>query len=448
MTDLPPDDSTPRPNVAVVVLDTLRKDAFDEQFSWLSGLRFENAWSPSHWTVPVHASLFGGRYASEMGTHAKSHKLDHPDQVLAERLRDAGYTTRAFSCNVNISPQSGFDRGFEEFRGNWRVRSLDENLFDWGSFHTRTKYDGALKYLDGVYQCLRDDCPTIPSLKRGTLLKLRDFELGGIVDDDGAQEALDWVRETTFGDKEFLFINLMEAHTPYHPPKPYRTVDPIDTDGLRWTLGEPDQDPERVEQAYHDSVRYLSAMYQKIHSELIDWFDYVITVSDHGELLGEHGAWDHLCGLYPELTHVPLVISGDGMPNDTETATVSLLDVHRTISELAAIKSGPRGQFLLGDVEGGEYLSEYHGIGKMLSDALSAEEYDVTAIDRNLNALAAPTSYYGYETPDGFFERGEATSNDPHARLAELVTELDDRPVTDDDVPESIKSHLRDLGYA
>lgn len=59
--------SSENPNIALIVLDTLRKDSFDEHFDWLPGRRFENAWAPSHWTVPVHASLFTGHYPSEVG---------------------------------------------------------------------------------------------------------------------------------------------------------------------------------------------------------------------------------------------------------------------------------------------------------------------------------------------------------------------------------------------
>jgi arylsulfatase len=34
-------------------------------------------------------------------------------------------------------------------------------------------------------------------------------------DDEGAAEALSFLRAADFGDREFLFINLMEAHWPY-----------------------------------------------------------------------------------------------------------------------------------------------------------------------------------------------------------------------------------------
>jgi arylsulfatase len=43
-------------SVAVVVLDTLRYDTFEEAFDWLPGRRFTQAYAPSHWTIPVHGS--------------------------------------------------------------------------------------------------------------------------------------------------------------------------------------------------------------------------------------------------------------------------------------------------------------------------------------------------------------------------------------------------------
>ncbi len=66
------------PDIALVVLDTLRKDYFEEEFEWLhsTGTYFDNGWSTSHWTIPAHASLFSGRYACEIGTGAKKSAFD------------------------------------------------------------------------------------------------------------------------------------------------------------------------------------------------------------------------------------------------------------------------------------------------------------------------------------------------------------------------------------
>ena len=111
-------------NVALVVLDTLRFDAFHEQFDWLPGIRFTNAWATSHWTVPVHASLFAGKYPSELGVHVDNQALDCPEPVIAEQLSETDYTTRAFASNIILARPFGFDRGFDEYAGTWKFRAL------------------------------------------------------------------------------------------------------------------------------------------------------------------------------------------------------------------------------------------------------------------------------------------------------------------------------------
>lgn len=95
-------------NVAVVVLDTLRKDTFDEHFDWLTGRWYDRAYSTSHRTVPAHASLFTGQYASEVGVGGSVERLVHEGPGLGE----SGSTTRAFSANPYVSGQFEYDRGF------------------------------------------------------------------------------------------------------------------------------------------------------------------------------------------------------------------------------------------------------------------------------------------------------------------------------------------------
>lgn len=56
-----------RPSVALVVLDTLRKDTFDRHFKWLPGVNFEDAYAPADFTTPVDGSMFTGLYPSEHG---------------------------------------------------------------------------------------------------------------------------------------------------------------------------------------------------------------------------------------------------------------------------------------------------------------------------------------------------------------------------------------------
>ena len=440
-------------NIALVVLDTLRKDAFDDHFEWLPGRHFERAYSTSHRTVPVHASLFTGEYASELGVGGSQERLTSESEVLAEQLRAEGYVTRAFSANPYISPEFGYDQGFEVFDGSWRLNSFDSDVFDWGVFIANSQNEGPTRYLRGLWNCIASNCNTFRSLKHGVTLKLYDSGVGPFGIDDGAKTALKTVRETSFGEREFLFINLMEAHAPYNPPPTYRTVDEPEFDGVSATIAEKtDIDSNQLRQSYEDSVRYLSDVYQDMFAELREEFDYVITLSDHGELFGEHNAWNHCYGVFPELTRVPLSIWSGEDETVSEEAVVSLLDVHRTVLDLASVECDSRGRTLLGDPESRTCLVEYHGLTPRQLDRLEGEGFSrdrLEAYDQSLDAIAAPRDYYGYETRKGFIETGTPTISNPRAKLESLVEELSQHKKIESnrEVKKSVLNQLEDLGY-
>ena len=436
-------------NVALVVLDTLRKDAFDAEFDWLPGKRFEHAWSTAKWTMPAHASLFTGKYASEVGVHAKSEGFDCPEPALAESLRRGGYRTRAFSANLMVSPVFGFDRGFDTFDGTWRINVNSKSLKGWKEIlEINQDTGGASRYANVIRRAIAGQYRIGASIKRGV-----EKRVGGLHSeprDDGAEELLELVRDTEFGDNEFLFANLMEAHAPYSPPNGTAVDSSYDEVAATLTGDEPDQ--ETIRSAYDEAVRYLSDQYRRIFTELERDFDYIITVGDHGELFGEHGSWRHLHGVYPELAHVPLVVSGPDC-EDHCSKTTSLLDVHRTILELADVSSPSRGQNLLGEIVDTPRLVEYEGLRKarirMMRDTGYAESL-IAAYNTPLAGISLPNSYYGYETLDGWHERGTSPVTEPHESLQELKQTLDIRTVSDDDVnvSDAVRERLRDLGYA
>ena len=134
------------PNVVVILLDTLRPDvlsfygAKDERAPYLAklaaeGTVFENAFSTSTWTAPSTASMLTGMYPDRHGVTrgflAQFREGESVDEdalkqmellaissdvpTLAERFKQAGYSTFALASNVNIGPEMAFDRGFDEF---------------------------------------------------------------------------------------------------------------------------------------------------------------------------------------------------------------------------------------------------------------------------------------------------------------------------------------------
>ena len=438
------------PNIAIVVLDTLRKDSFARYFEWVPGVRFENAYSTSHWTVPAHASLLTGRYASEVGIHGKSRNFDCPERSIVEVLDESGYSTRMWSANPQIHQWEGWDRGFDQFIGPDRLHPRTEKAVDWSEF--RAHDNRFVTYLRALQYISQSPESTVSSFLDGV------ERVRGTHDRNDGDAVLRRLRGTAFGDREFLLVNLMDAHTPHHPPKPYRSID----ENVDFKIGDAFADsidqPDRNRRAYDDSAAYLSSVYQEIYAQLQLDFDVIVTLSDHGELLGEHGMWNHGYGLYPELVRVPLTIwTGGAFRNvfsrSTRTDVVSVLDIPQTVAGLADIEFSSRGANLCEDDGPKNRLVEYHGFLPWHRDQLKRkgvgdlyEKYDPP-----LNGLVSASGDYVYQThDDGFVSTSGDRSDEAIEKLDDMVSALPKRSVTEDDeqISSEIRERLEDLGYA
>lgn len=439
-------------NIAIVVLDTLRKDSFDTHFDWLSGIRFETAYSTANWTVPAHASLFTGRYPSEVGVHAKNTTFDYPGPALAERLSTAGYRTRGFSANMHITGPLDFDRGFDRLIVPGAIRHLDDDsIFDWQAFGERTDETGLNRYAQGVKECLTSDVDTFRSLLAGIRFKLESDDPTSGTKYGGANEALEAISEMEFDENEFLFLNLMEAHEPYQAPEEYQSVpEPELTDAVGDITYGTGNDGD-VAQAYDDCVRYLSDRYREVYDTLSQSFDYIITVSDHGELLGESGMWGHEYGVHPQLVRIPLVVSGPDVNTETRTRPVSIIDIYDTVLSLAGIESDrSHGHSLLADGRDRDLLTEYLGLSPWSERALRDSGYEevLEEYDRTLRGITLDGEYF-YETQDGLVGTASEATEEAKAQLCDTIDALEERGTDGQrDVPEEIKDQLAALGYA
>jgi len=132
----------PRPNVVVIVIDTLRTDHLSfhgyakDTTPFLSTLAlrsadFIRAYAGSSWTAPATASIFTGLYPFQhgvvMGLLAQKKSLKNDPSIkinrIPEKLRTLpevfqanGYRTFGISDNPNISRKQGFDQGFDRLQ--------------------------------------------------------------------------------------------------------------------------------------------------------------------------------------------------------------------------------------------------------------------------------------------------------------------------------------------
>jgi len=115
----------PRPSILLVTLDTTRADSLGFESDEVEtpaldalaarGVRFSQAWTTAPMTLPAHTSILTGLYPSEHGIHENSRFLDDDRVLLAERLRDAGYSTAAFISGFPLKRRFGLGQGFDVY---------------------------------------------------------------------------------------------------------------------------------------------------------------------------------------------------------------------------------------------------------------------------------------------------------------------------------------------
>jgi arylsulfatase A-like enzyme len=372
--------------------------------------------------------------------------------VLSEILHNEGYRTRGYSANPYISSHFNFDRGFTDFHTTWKLDLLSSNLFDWETFATEHKSDGSSRYLRGLIECIQSDTKTLPSIKRGVEIKLRDLGFGIGPRDDGASEIQEFVEQATFGNDEFLFLNLMEAHEPYTSPNVRGKSQADMQTTVELTFRDHEQNKDAVRDAYDDAVAYLSDVYRDIFDSLRNSFDLIITCGDHGELFDKRGVWGHFYGVDPELTNVPLHIYRNEDTTTECSQAVSLLDVYTTILESAGVdKHCGRGINILIDGASSEpRLAECRGISEKRIDQI---RYDGEATKRTqefeqeLFGAVIPPESYGYEHIEGFSVQGDVTRKEAESTIDKLIKRLEVDYSEADSIESDVQNHLEDLGY-
>jgi arylsulfatase A-like enzyme len=139
-------------NLLLISLDTLRVDRMSayggprpttpaiEKLA-ARGVRFDNAFSPSPWTLPAHAAMLSGRYPSSLAPDPNDTRLYRVAPSLAHMFARKGYRTGAVTGGGYVSKSLGADRGFESFDQGpaamavaWLEEHRDEPFFLF--FHT------------------------------------------------------------------------------------------------------------------------------------------------------------------------------------------------------------------------------------------------------------------------------------------------------------------------
>jgi len=315
------------PHIILIVIDSLRADhvgaygyarpttpTIDALAA--EGRLFENAFAPSSATVPSMATIFTGlnpqdhgivKGREEMGQIIFQHRLGDDHKTPAERLRDAGFETFAYSANPQVTRRTGFGQGF--------------NFFEAAAASNAEEIERRVA---------------------------RDLSRLGKLDRDGLPY--------------FVFMHFYDPHAPYMVREPYaKTVAPgLDIEALisvgadhgalatGLSEGHFDKHPEQLKalrDAYDSEIAAADAVVGRILKRLPGAERAVVMVlSDHGQAFYEHKTMLSGFDLFNETLRVPLIlrepVSKDAAPAPERVATpVSLIDVTPTLLAVAGQKT-------------------------------------------------------------------------------------------------------------
>ncbi len=304
-----------RPDVLLLSIDTLRADhlgaygyeeasgrdtsPFIDQLA-AKGTVFEQAWSPTSWTLPSHTSMLSGLLPDHHGVIDDHLRIPADLPMVQEAFREAGYGTIGAVATLFVSSRFGFDRGFDHFQ----------------DFGVQSKTVNNLSIVDA---------------------------------DHVFHNALYEAQKQTHGKPLFVFVHVYDAHYGYDAPPPYNELfdRPPTWDDERYKtyhaylkkgLPSDEQMAHQVAQ-YDEEIRYVDAMFEEL---VTTWRasgrDLIVAVTaDHGEEFGERGSWGHAHTLFPEQTHVPLIVNGPGIRAQRVPDRVGTEDIAPTLAELAGV---------------------------------------------------------------------------------------------------------------
>jgi arylsulfatase len=290
-----------RPDVLVILLDTLRADhlgrregrpvlapaleaVFDE------GIRFSRAYAPANRTLTSMPGIM-----TSLSVQTVGRRLSPEARTLAEHLRDAGWATYGISANPLVSARLGYDQGFEWF----------SDSHDWTSFRV-----GDLRRIAGVL------APGF-AYHRGVATSEFYYRPVSEIRRRASRVLRDAKRPS------FVYLHTMDMHGPYLPPRRLLPADYRAEDFLSYfsflrlgpegALVGPEHEAgiANLRQRYAAQLRFTDEELGRLFDELRAsgrWDETLVWIlSDHGESFGEGGFAGHGgSNATPSVLQVPL----------------------------------------------------------------------------------------------------------------------------------------------
>jgi arylsulfatase A-like enzyme len=264
-------------------------------------------------TLASHTSLFTGKYSHHHGTPRNGYMVNRENLMLAEILKEAGFTSAGFAGSFALDSRFDFAQGFDTYDQTFDILVGDDGA-DENQRRAEKVTNAAIAYLD-------------------------------------AREIPDHL---------FLFAHYFDPHSPYAAPAPFRSMyDPnrgqglspfseIEIDERLEANAEQQQLGRRLIAQYAGEISYMDFHIGRLFDELqrrgiLDEAVLLIT-SDHGESFMEHQKlFSHGYLVYQASMHSVGVIrlpGGEGGGRRIE-ASVSNIDLLPTLLDILGISPPP-----------------------------------------------------------------------------------------------------------
>jgi arylsulfatase A-like enzyme len=325
-----------RPNILLIVVDTLRADrlgsyGFDQPTSpnldamAARGMRLDRFRAAASSTLASFTSMLTSRYPHTHGVFRNGVAWPADLEGVQSAFRAANYNTAAFVASYCLGAHSGISRGFNQF---------DENL-----------------------TLAMPDLPQNKLIRRGA---------------DVSDAVVAWLqRAADEGAPFFALVHYFDPHWPYQPPAPYDAIfGAADSSPVTGTMqdllvarqrlarsgGRPDAHSRRLHDLHLGEIRYADEQIGRVLSavERLGLSDstLIIVTADHGETFWEH--WDYLShglSVYDTNIRIPLIAVGPRVAGNGRIVDVPLsnIDVAPTLLEYARLE-------VPGDYEGVTFL--------------------------------------------------------------------------------------------
>ncbi|WP_341769402.1 arylsulfatase [Actinomyces bowdenii] len=376
----------PRPNVVLICADQWRGDCLsilghpDVETPYLDqvadqGALMGQAYSAAPTCVPARMSLMTGL---SPGSHRRVGYRDGVDFDVASTLprafREAGYHTQAIG-KMHYWPERvriGFDDvilhdGYLHYsRDRQRDPALYDDYLSW--LREQAGATAVEDYLDSGLEC--NSVVARPWDKPERLHPTTWV----------AAQAIRWLYRRDPTVPFLLYLSFHRPHAPYDPPR--WAFERYDHGGLagprvgQWeeeALGglRRDHDPtshvaryrerdaQRARAGYYGHMTHIDGQVSRILQALGEFGalenTYIVFVSDHGDMMGDHDLWRKGYP-YEGSSRVPLIISGPGIePGTRREEIVELRDLMPTLLELVGlpVPDGVEGRSLASRLRGG-----------------------------------------------------------------------------------------------